>query len=215
LVAIAALVAPAWLMAGVMPASQTAPAAIAPTVSTHKTATTHKHHAQAPAKVAPLPEPEPIPPAPKPPDWPANDTPAPANVVWDSHGLTVTASNSSLKQILRDISVDTGTKIEGLGQDERIFGSYGPGPARDVISQLLDGSNYDLLIIGDQGGGTPRQVVLTAHSGTTPPANNANPSQPNEGDNGADEQAQQPEEPQPVPPPLPQQPRANPNDYPG
>ena len=81
LVAIAALVAPAWLMAGVMPASQTAPAAIAPTVSTHKTATTHKHHAQAPAKVAPLPEPEPIPPAPKPPDWPANDTPAPANVV--------------------------------------------------------------------------------------------------------------------------------------
>jgi hypothetical protein len=82
-------------------------------------------------------------------------------VVWDSHGLSIVAANSSLIQILKDISAATGAKVEGLGVDERIFGTYGPGQARDVISQLLDGSGYNVLMVGDQGEGTPRQIELS------------------------------------------------------
>jgi hypothetical protein len=214
-VVIAAVLAPAWLMAGAMLTAQTAPAAVAPTVKTHKAAVTHKRHAKVPAKAVALPEPAPLPALPKPPDWPANDVPSPANVTWDSHGLTVVASNSSLKQILKDISVDTGTKIEGIGQDERIFGVYGPSPARDVITQLLYGSNYDILMIGDLGQGTPRQVVLTLHPGAAPPSTNAKAGKPNGEDNGAEEQAQQPDEPQPEPEPPPQEPRLGPNGFAG
>ena len=99
-----------------------------------------------------------------------------------------------------------------MDADQRIFGTYGPGPARDVISQLLDGSGYDVLLVGDRGEGTPRRIVLTARSGssaksmannTPPPPNNddAEPDQPPE------PQAEQQPPPQPDPntsgPPVP------------
>jgi len=42
-------------------------------------------------------------------------------------------------------------------------------PARDVLSELLDGSGYNVLMIGDQGQGTPRTLVLTAKGSATAP----------------------------------------------
>jgi len=94
-------------------------------------------------------------------------------VVWDSHGLRIEAANSSLQQILGDVSTDTGAKVEGLRSDQRIFGTYGPGSARDVLSQLLDGTGYNVLMIGDQGAGTPRQIVLSAQPKGPAPMNNS------------------------------------------
>lgn len=172
-----------------------------------KTAT----HAQAvPASVA-APAP---PPAPKLPDWPVNDHPSPATVTWNSHGLRIVASNSSLNQILGEVSTVTGTKIQGLVGDQRIFGSFGPGAARDVLSQLLDGSGYNVLMIGDQGHGTPRQVVLSsAPRGPAPPPG-PNQAFANDDDSGAaDDDQQQPPPPsvrngfdqQGMPPRTPQQ----------
>jgi hypothetical protein len=186
------------LLAGSILAAQSTPAP-APAVATHQT---HKQDAarkpskrdKAPAQPSAQPTP---PPAPPPPDWPANDHPSPASVVWDSHGLLVVASNSSLDQILKEVSLDTGVKVEGMSQDERIFGTYGPGPARDVLSQLLDGSNYDVLMIGDLGKGTPRQVVLTFRSAGVPGTGNAKPG--SSGEEDTDEQAQEASEPQPEP----------------
>jgi hypothetical protein len=116
------------------------------------------------------------------PNWPANKTPAEATVVWDSHGLFIQASNSSLDQILNDISLRTGARVEGMGADERIFGTYGPGPARDVLTELLDGSGYNILMVGDLGQGTPRRIVLSGRpTGPAPP-----PSPP---DNEAEQEA--------------------------
>ena len=128
----------------------------------------HVHPRKKPAAATPAPQPAPppAPVAPPPPNWPANDLPGAASVVFDSHGLLVVASNSSLAQILKEVSLETGVKVEGMDADQRIFGTYGPGPARDVISQLLDGSGYDVLMIGDRGEGTPRRIVLTARSGS-------------------------------------------------
>jgi hypothetical protein len=118
-------------------------------------------------------------------------------VVWDSHGLRIVASNSSLAQILKDVSAKTGATLEGIGKDERIFGAYGPGPARDVLSQLLDGSGYNVLMIGDQGQGTPRRVVLSARP--MGPAQPSGPSTSNNEETESEPQPQQQPEPQPAP----------------
>lgn len=89
------------------------------------------------------------PPAPVLPLWPVNEKANPASVRWDSRGLRIEAENSSLDQILRDVATATGAKVEGLSTDQRIFGDYGPGPARDVLSQLFEGSGYNLVLIGE------------------------------------------------------------------
>ena len=149
------------------------------------------------AKALVTPAPVVTPPPPEPPHWPANDRPADASVTWDSHGLLITAQNSSLKQILDDVSAATGAKVEGLGADQRIFGAYGPGKAREVLSQLLDGTGYNVLMIGDQGEGTPRQIVLTSRNGSSttqaaaaspaPPAASAAEDDPEPNDEPADD----------------------------
>lgn len=168
---------------------------------TRHSAQTKAHHEKAPpeklAEAAP-----PAPPMPPKPNWPVDQPPVPATVTWDSHGLQIKASNSSLDQILSEISTDTGTKVEGLSHDVRIFGEYGPASARDVLNQLLHGTGYNILMIGDQGEGTPRQVILSAETkaGPQPPNQAAQQGQEN------DDQDIIGEEPQPGPvinqPPL-------------
>jgi hypothetical protein len=87
--------------------------------------------------------------------------------------LTVSASNSSLNQILRDISRETGMKITGGVLDERVFGQYGPEPTAQVLNSLLDGTGSNMLLVGSNGA-TPAELVLTPRSGgVTPPNPNA------------------------------------------
>jgi hypothetical protein len=129
--------------------------------------------------------------------------PGAASVVFDSRGLRVVASNSSLVQILKEVSLDTGAKIEGMDADQRVFGTYGPGPARDVIAQLLDGSGYDVLMIGDRGEGTPRRIVLTGHSGSAAKNTASNNPQPtSDEDTDADQPPQEPQPEQEPPQPI-------------
>ncbi len=125
--------------------------------------------------------------------------------MWDSHGLLIQASNSSLDQILNDVSLKIGAKVEGIGADERIFGTYGPGPARDVLAQLLDGSGYNILMVGDQGAGTPRKIFLSGRpTGPAPPQGNNSPAFNNDNAPENDQDAEQrPFEPNPVMPPTP------------
>jgi hypothetical protein len=107
---------------------------------------------------------------------PANQPPNRARVSWDSRGLEIEASNSSLDQILHQVAAVTGAKLEGFTQDQRVFGTYGPGPGSEVLSKLLDGSGYNLLIIGSRDNGAPLEIVLSARSPTSPQtaANNQN-----------------------------------------
>ncbi len=174
----------------------------------HKPVHRHKQASTIPlAATSPLPAPTSIAPAaPKPPDWPVNDRPTEATVVWNSQGLHIEASNSSLDQILKDVATATGAKVEGIGQDQRIaaqriFGSYGPGSAHDVLVKLLDGSGFNLLLIGDQGQGTPREIVLSAQS--TRAAQPTGAAQPVVNDQSAtsDESTEVDDQPQPQPQP--------------
>lgn len=195
--------ASAQVSAGQASTGQTAAAQTAP-VATHA----RKHPKARPAKtvVTPLPA-EVHPPDPPPPNWPANSQAQPAAVAWNGHELSVAATNSSLQQILRDVSTATGVKVDGLTSldgsatgphDQRIYGSYGPAPARDVLRQLLDGSGYNVIMVGDRGQGTPRELLLTAQV-----AGSKNPPKANQSNQNAEEDV--PEE-QPEPEPQPDQP---------
>jgi hypothetical protein len=183
-------------------------APVAPSVAAHKPAPQHKRpgsaHAKRPAAQAAsaiqaTAAPQAVgvlakPPAPEVPVWPANEKPVEAQITWNSQGLRIEAANSSLQQILKDVSTATGAKVEGLDNDERVFGAFGPGQARDVLYTLLQGSGYNVLMIGDQGQGTPREIVLTSrHATNGAPA--ANPTQASDEDTDTDEQPQQPQPP--------------------
>lgn len=163
---------------------------------------------EAPPEVVEAPKP----PEPVMPNWPANAQAEQAAVQWDGSQLTIAATNSSLHQILHDVSTATGVKVDGIGGDQRVFGQYGPASARDVLSQLLEGTGYNVLMIGGQGTGTPRQVLLS-NKGATAPKPQANDNQTT----APPSDAEAPEEPEPEPPPMnqpmavpPQQPQQGP-----
>jgi len=168
LTVLAAILSAGPLLFGVPALTAQAPsassAAHVPSTAAHKSAHAHSRpsprHPQTPPTQTP-PETVVLPPPPEIPHWPANEQPAEAFVAWDSQGLRINAANSSLEQIMKDVSTATGAKVEGLGNDQRVFGAYGPGQARDVLSQLLQGSGYNVLMIGDQGQGAPREIMLT------------------------------------------------------
>ena len=156
------------------------------------------------------------PPPPPMPHWPVNDAPNPPSVVWDASGLRINASNSSLQQILNEVSTDTGTKVIGNVPDQRVFGTYGPGEASDVLLQLLHGSGYNVLLAGDLGRGAPSQIVLSPRrGGSSNPPGGANPpqqdvQQPEQDENETVDQPESPDQPDettvPAIPPQNQQP---------
>jgi hypothetical protein len=190
------------LLLGYRPVAAQTPAASPKSAAGQKTV--HRHTrpsaahlvtSQAEAASTPI-----TPPEPPPPDWPANDKPTPASVVWDSQGLHIEAQNSSLKQIMDDVSTATGTAVEGLDTDQRVFGVYGLGQARDVLTQLLQGSGYNVMMVGEEGQGTPRQILLSVRQKGE--AHPATPNQANTADEDADSEDQQQQQQQ-LPPGMP------------
>lgn len=74
------------------------------------------------------------------------------------------ANNSSLSQILKDLSTSSGMTIDGFDKDQRVFGIYGPGDPREILSELLDGAGYNFLMVGETDAGVPREILLTART---------------------------------------------------
>jgi hypothetical protein len=195
---------PAAIAAVVLLACQPLGAQSAPHPATAQPSTAPKTSSRPHAKPTPVqsafPEGQPAPAQPETPKWPVNEIPGKPAITWDSQGLKIDATNSSLRQILNDVSTATGAKVEGFGADERVFGEYGPGQARDVISQLLHGSGYNVLLIGDQGAGTPRQIVLSTRKAASGPGQQAfNRPTPEEPDEDVPDQPEVEEQPQQAP----------------
>jgi hypothetical protein len=148
--------------------SQAAPADTTPAPAVHRP---HRKKAVA----APAPEPA-LPPQPTVAPSLFEQPAAPATVTAQTNELTVKADNSSLTQILHQVSSATGMRLDGLGGDERVFGSFGPGAPREVLTALLNGTSYNVVMVGDLPNGAPRQLLLTrrAAGGASPqPAANA------------------------------------------
>jgi hypothetical protein len=119
-----------------------------------------------------------------------------AQIVFSGDTLSIRADNSSLSAILHQVAGKSGMQIEGLSGDERVFGTFGPGTPRDVLADLLNGTAYNVVLLGDLSNGAPRQLILTptTHGGAAMPP----PPQVT-----TDEASNEPEPEPPPPPPEP------------
>jgi hypothetical protein len=126
-----------------------------------------------------------------------------AQIVFANDSLSIRANNSSLTAILHQIASSSGMKVEGLGGDERVFGDFGPGAPRDVLANLLDGTAYNLVLLGDLNNGAPRELILSpATRGGSPAPSPAPQANADEASNEQDA-VDVPPPPPDVPPPPP------------
>ena len=134
-----------------------------------------------------------------------------AQIVFADGNLSIHADNSSLAAILRQVASNSGMKIEGLGGDERVFGNFGPGAPRDVLADLLVGTAYNQVLLGDLSNGAPRELILSpATRGGAPAASPAPQANAN-----ADDGNNEPEAAEAPPPPTPEAPAGSAQPPPG
>jgi hypothetical protein len=104
---------------------------------------------------------------------PSQRPPNRAQITYANGTLSISADNSSLNQILRQIASDTGMKITGGVSDERVFGHYGPAEPAEILAELLDGTGSNMILV-QRDAPEPAELILTPrHGGPTPPNPNA------------------------------------------
>ncbi len=72
-------------------------------------------------------------------------------VSFQNNELTIVAPNSTLSDILRAVRKQTGADIDVPAAPERVVTHLGPGPARDVLADLLNGSRFNYVLLGSPG----------------------------------------------------------------
>jgi hypothetical protein len=127
--------------------------------------------------------------------------PSQADIHSSPDSLTIKASNASLTQTLQRIADKTGMQLEGVSGDERVFGSFGPGAPRDVLTALLNGTSYNMIMVGSLENGAPRQLLLSAKSNAAPAITAPTPPPPAADDDTSEVPQDDPPQPMPMPPP--------------
>ena len=100
-------------------------------------------------------------------------TPVLPQVSFQNGQLTIVAPNSTLADVLRAVKRQTGAEIEIPAATDRVVTRLGPGPARDVVAELLNGSRFNYVLLGSpEDANALTRVVLVAKSGpeNAPPA---------------------------------------------
>ncbi len=128
------------------------------------------------------PQKPPLTPLPSGPTGPVQQIPldsiaaVPPQVSYQNAQLTIVAPNSTLGDILRAVRKQTGAEIEIPQATERVVTNLGPGPAREVLAELLNGSRFNYVLLGSPSDESVlTRVVLVAKTG---PDNSA-PGNPN------------------------------------
>lgn len=100
-----------------------------------------------------------------------------ATVLLKNGTLQVEANNSDLSQILSQVATAGGMKIDGSVPSARVYGTYGPGNARAVLTSLLTGLGYNFMMIGSTQEGIPSKLLLTSRTNqpATPPPSASTP----------------------------------------
>ena len=133
--------------------------------ATTQTQPTHKKK----KKVLQAPPPPPLPSGPTGPvqQIPLDSIAAVApQVTFQNNQLTIVAPNSTLADILRAVRKQTGAEIEVPPAPERVVTHLGPGPARAIVAELLNGSRFNYVLLGSPADETMlTRVVLVAKSG--------------------------------------------------
>src|ERR1700733_6364337 len=100
------------------------------------------------------PQKPPLPPLPSGPTGPVQQVPldsiapVPPKVSYQNAQLTIDAPNSTLGDILRAVRKQTGAEIEIPAAPERVVTHLGPGSAREVMADLLNGSRFNYVLLG-------------------------------------------------------------------
>ena len=96
--------------------------------------------------------------------------PVAPQVSYQDGQLTIVAPNSTLGDILRGVRKHTSADIEiPPTANERVVTRLGPGPAREVIAELLNGSRFNYVLLGSpENANQLVRVVLVAKTPDTP-----------------------------------------------
>src|SRR5580658_3466299 len=129
------------------------------------TASSQSHH-KAKKPPAPLPDLPSGPTGPVPAIPLDSMAPVPPQVSFQNEQLTIVAPNSTLGDILRAVRKQTGAEIEIPAAPERVVTHLGPGSAREVMADLLNGSRFNYVLLGSPADNNVlTRVVLVAKTG--------------------------------------------------
>ncbi|HSS96478.1 MAG TPA: hypothetical protein VLK33_05595, partial [Terriglobales bacterium] len=73
----------------------------------------------------------------------------PPRVTYQNKQLTIVAENSTLGDVLRAVKTQTGASIDlPANTNARVVTNLGPGPSRDVLVHLLNGTLFNYVLLG-------------------------------------------------------------------
>lgn len=106
------------------------------------------------------------------PQFPLDSLPAvPPHVSFEDGQLTIVTPNSTLGDVLRAVHSQTLADMDiPAGATDRVALHLGPGPAREVVATLLNGSRFNYVLLGAPN--DPQKlirVVLVAKVGNNEP----------------------------------------------
>ena len=96
--------------------------------------------------------------------------PTAPQVSYQGGMLSITAKNSSLGDILREVHKLTGAAIDfPPNTNERVVTHLGPGPARDVLASLLNGAGFNYVMVGSTADpSSVASIILTTKAAGAP-----------------------------------------------
>ena len=85
------------------------------------------------------------------------------DVSFRDGALRIHAAKATLAQVLFEVQRQTGAEIAipAGAESEQVVADFGPGPARDVLAALLNGSPYNFIFVGNDGSATLEKVILS------------------------------------------------------
>jgi len=127
----------------------------------------HKHSVKQ-EPVTPEPPPQPL--APLEPLTLEQMPATPPQVSYRDGELTIAAENSTLGDILRAVRAQTHAAVDvPSNATERVVSRFGPGPARDVLAELLNGSHFNYVLMGSAANpNSLERVILTPKLPSSP-----------------------------------------------
>ena len=74
------------------------------------------------------------------------------NVSYENGLLSIQSDKATLSQVLYEVHLKTQADIAipAGAEQEQVVTNLGPGPARDVLGALLNGSPYNFIFVGNE-----------------------------------------------------------------
>jgi hypothetical protein len=96
--------------------------------------------------------------------------PTPPQVTFRNGRLTIVSFNASLGDILRAVSARTGATLELPNSElsETVVVHLGPGPTREVLSELLNGTRFNYVMLASPSDPNVLQRLVLTNRGEVP-----------------------------------------------